>query len=238
MLVSKLIHLSSFFSLSNEEKYLKLHYDLDVLPEDRSTLPKYNSDVCKWHLFFSNLTEDVYQVLVDIFTLDYKRELHFQTLTEETFDVSAEPKAVIIPETDTVLKGLLLWLLFCSDIRKLNVWLVSVLLLGAYDKLSARAKGTTVRQVLSGTVFLNFHHLHPEFQKYILLRIQTVYKSKKEVQADVTFFLIVSVSVTAFTTFTLKIVRLQQNCAFIPFIPAISLFYYVCFLGVGHWMSD
>ena len=74
--------------------------------------------------FFSNLTEDVYQVLVDIFTLDYKRELLFQTLTEETFDVSAEPKAVIIPETDTVLKGLLLWLLFCSDIRKLNIWLV------------------------------------------------------------------------------------------------------------------
>ena len=57
-----------------------------------------------------------------------------------------------------------------------------------------RAKGTTVRQVLSGTVFLNFHHLHPEFQKFILKRIQTVYTSKKEIQSDVTFFLIVSVS--------------------------------------------
>ena len=91
--------------LSNEEKYLKLHYDLDVLPEDRSTLPKFNSDVCKWHLFFWNLTEDVYQVLVDTFTLDYKRELHFQTLTEETLDASAEPKALTIPEPDEVLKG-------------------------------------------------------------------------------------------------------------------------------------
>jgi len=48
--------------------------------------------------------------------------------------------------------------------------------------------------VLSGTVFLNFHHLHPEFQKFILRRIQTVYTSKKEVLSDVTFFLIVSVS--------------------------------------------
>ena len=66
--------------------------------------------------------------------------------------------------------------------------------IGAYHKLSVRAKGTTVRQVLSGTVFLNFHHLHPEFQKFILYRIQTVYKTKKEVQSDVTFFLIMSVS--------------------------------------------
>ena len=71
------------------------------------------------------------------------------------------------------------------------------LLKGVYQKLSARAKGTTVRQVLSGTVFLNFHHLHPEFQKFILLRHQTVYKSKKEVQADVTFFLIMSVSASS-----------------------------------------
>ena len=67
-------------------------------------------------------------------------------------------------------------------------------LLGAYHKLAVRAKGTTVRQVLSGKVFLNFHHLHPEFQKFILKRMQTVYTSKKEIQLDVTFFLIVSVS--------------------------------------------
>ena len=60
--------------------------------------------------------------------------------------------------------------------------------------MAVRAKGTTVRQVLTGTVFLNFHHLHPEFQKFILHPIQTVYNTKKEVQSDVTFFLIVSVS--------------------------------------------
>ena len=60
--------------------------------------------------------------------------------------------------------------------------------------MTIRAKGVTVRQVLSGTVFLNFQHLHPEFQKFILYRIQTVYTSKKQVQSDVTFFLIVSVT--------------------------------------------
>ena len=69
-----------------------------------------------------------------------------------------------------------------------------IFLKGAYQKLSAHAKGTTVQQVLSGTVFLNFHHLHPEFQKFILYRLQTVYKSKKEVQSDITLFLLMSVS--------------------------------------------
>ena len=72
-----------FFYFSNEDKYLKIHYDMDMLPEDRSQLPKFNSDVCKWHLFFSNLTEDVYQVLDDTFTMDYKRELRFQQVPDE-----------------------------------------------------------------------------------------------------------------------------------------------------------
>ena len=74
--------------------------------------------------FFSNLTEDVYQVVLDIFTLDYKRELHFQTLSEETLDASAEPTPVIIKDTDIVLKGLLFWLFFVSDIQDLNVWVL------------------------------------------------------------------------------------------------------------------
>ena len=91
-------------------------------------MPKYNSDVCKWHLFFSNLTEDVYQVVVDIFSLDYKRELHFQTLSEETLDASAEPTPVIIKDTDIVLKGLLFWLFFVSDIQDLNVWVLYFLI--------------------------------------------------------------------------------------------------------------
>ena len=70
---------------------MKIHYDLDVLPEDCSQLPKFNSDVCKWHLFFSNLTEGVFQVLEQTFILDYKRELKFQTLSEETDAATAKP---------------------------------------------------------------------------------------------------------------------------------------------------
>ena len=43
-------------------------------------------------------------------------------------------------------------------------------------------------------VFFKFHQLHPEFQKFILLQIQTHYCSKKT-QSDVTFFMVTSVSV-------------------------------------------
>ena len=78
--------------------------------------------------FFSTLTEDVYQGHLDIFTLDYKRELHFQTLSEETMDASAEPTPVIIKDTDIVLKGLLFWLFFVSDIQDLNVWVLYFLI--------------------------------------------------------------------------------------------------------------
>ena len=62
--------------------------------------------------FSSNLTEDVYQVLLQIFTLDYKRELKFQTLSEETHDASEDPKPVTAAESDDVLKGFLVCFLF------------------------------------------------------------------------------------------------------------------------------
>ena len=80
---------------------------MDVLPEDRSQLPKFNSDVCKWHLFFSNLTEDVYQVVNETFTMDYKRELRFQQVPEENEGASNEPSCKAIPETDAVVRDLL-----------------------------------------------------------------------------------------------------------------------------------
>ena len=101
------------FSFSNEDKYLKIHYDMDVLPEDRSLLPKFNSDVYKWLLFFSNLTEDVYQVLNDTFTMDYKRQLRFQQTAEKNEGASNEPNIPAIPETDAVIKGPFL-ILHCS----------------------------------------------------------------------------------------------------------------------------
>ena len=100
-----------------------------------------------------------------------------------------------------------------------------------------RAKGTTVRQVLSGTVFLNFHHLHPEFQKFILRRMNTVYTSKKEIQSDVTFFLIVSVSakVSSFPFPYLIDKDEMVNTFFLfSFFLAISFINNVCILGSWH----
>ena len=96
--------------------------------------------------------------------------------------------------------------------------------------MAVRAKGTTVRQVLTGTVFLNFHHLHPEFQKFILRQIETVYISKKEVQSDVTFFLIVSVSALV-PSFPLPYVISVNGLPFRFFFVAISFIRYVCILG-------
>ena len=47
--------------------------------------------VCKWHLFISNLTEDVFQVLKDTFTSNYARPLRFQTVPfSEGFFFSTE----------------------------------------------------------------------------------------------------------------------------------------------------
>ena len=81
-----------------------MHYDLEALPDDRATLSKYNSDVCKWHLFISNITEDVFHLLSEIFALDYTRSLHFQTVDQ------TEPTPQIIEPlpasaTDDILKG-------------------------------------------------------------------------------------------------------------------------------------
>ena len=86
-----------------EVSYLKVHYDLEVLPDDRSTLSKYNSDVCKWHLFVSNITEDVFQLLIDIFTL---RTLRFQTF-DATDAAPQQSEPVPTSATDDVSKGFL-----------------------------------------------------------------------------------------------------------------------------------
>ena len=74
-----------------------------MLPDDRSTLSKYNSDVCKWHLFVSNITEDVFQLLIEIFALDYSRSLRFQTI--ESTDAAPQPSEPLpASATDDVLK--------------------------------------------------------------------------------------------------------------------------------------
>ena len=99
--------------------------------------------------------------------------------------------------------------------------------------MAVRAKGTTVRQVLSGTVFLNFHHLHPEFQKFILRRIETVYTSKKEVQSDVIFFLLVSVSAKVHSFPFPYLIDSDEIVVTFIFFVAISFINHVCILGSG-----
>ena len=81
-----------------------MHYDLEALPDDRGTLSKYNSDVCKWHLFISNITEDVFQLLCEIFALDYARSLRFQTF-EQTEATPQVLEPLPASATDDILKG-------------------------------------------------------------------------------------------------------------------------------------
>jgi hypothetical protein len=80
---------------------------MDTLPEDRATLPKFNSDVCKWHLFISNITEDVFHVLQDTFNLDYTRQLNFQVHSEQQELQSSNSTVTFLPAsaTDDTLKG-------------------------------------------------------------------------------------------------------------------------------------
>ena len=78
---------------------------MNVLPKDRSLLPKYNYYVCKWHLFFSNLNEDVFQVVQDTFALDYARKLKFQYLPEDNEEAIQGPGSVPIPDNDEIIIG-------------------------------------------------------------------------------------------------------------------------------------
>ena len=58
-------------------------------------IPRYNSDVCKWHLFISNLTADAFQFPKDTFTMDYARTLKFQTVSfSQRFPFSTEKQNI------------------------------------------------------------------------------------------------------------------------------------------------
>ena len=73
-----------------------MHSNIDIVPEDTALLPRYNSDVCKWHLFISNLTAGVFQVPKDTFTMDYARILKFQTVPfSQGFSFPLSPKILI-----------------------------------------------------------------------------------------------------------------------------------------------
>ena len=92
---------------------------MDCFPDDGGTLSKYNSDVCKWHLFISNITEDVFQLLCEIFTLDYARSLRFQTFeATETTPQALEPLPA--SATDDILKGVNFFHIHISNIFHLG----------------------------------------------------------------------------------------------------------------------
>ena len=106
---------------------------------------------------------------------------------------------------------------------------------GAYGKIDALKKVPTVRQVLSRNVFLNFQHLHPEFQMFILRRIQSHYVAKKDIQSDVTFFLVMSVS-----TITCSLTNYLMFQTFLWFscvLDVRSNFYPLCCLYFGGLVS-
>ena len=107
---------------------------MDTLPEDRATLPKFNSDVCKWHLFISNITEDVFHVLQETFNLDYTRQLKFQVHSEQQELQSSHCNVICLPAsaTDDTLKGS-----FHSSIVPLliNLWSTFYLLISFVVKV-------------------------------------------------------------------------------------------------------
>ena len=111
----------------------------------------------------SNITEDVLHVLKDTFTLYYTCTLQFQTQSGESDPLLShynfQPLLQMIPSNMS----------FCFPFIKMWSIFIKALTIsffhygGAYQKLDAISKGHTIRQVVSGSVFLNFHHLHPEF---------------------------------------------------------------------------
>ena len=56
-----------------------VHYNLLVPPDDPKHLEKFNTDVSKWYLFISNLTEEVWVELKKVFEADYEMKLQFQS---------------------------------------------------------------------------------------------------------------------------------------------------------------
>ena len=90
--------------------------------------------------------------------------------------------------------------------------------------------------MLSGTVFLNFQHLHPEFQKFVLRRLKDHYTTKKEMQSDVTFFMVMSVSATYHQrTFPVLISRVLTVflCLLFACMQQLLCSTISCFWGIG-----
>ena len=133
---------------------------------DPKNLEKFNSDISKWYLFVSNLTEEVWVELKKVFEADYEMKLHFQAkFTKESSTTKGTEET-----TESI-----------DSIK------------ATYIK--ARQEAISVRRVLSGANFPNFHLLHPAFQLHVLRRIKVFYKEKKHINAEMEFLLPMSVSV-------------------------------------------
>ena len=161
------VHASLFLCLSsNGNRYLMIHYNLSVPPNDPKNLEKFSSDVAKWYLFVSNLTEEVWVELKKVFEADYEMKLHFQSKFSKESTTSAEPEES------------------ADSIESIKA-----------NKIKARQEAISVRRVLSGTNFINFHLLHPAFQLHALRRIKVFYEEKKHINAELEFLLPMSVSI-------------------------------------------
>ena len=62
------------------------------------------------------MTEDVFQVVQEIFALDYARQLKFQTISEEeeSADQTTASASISIPDKDELIKGSLRYLRFVN----------------------------------------------------------------------------------------------------------------------------
>ena len=66
-----------------------------ILPPNLNDIPKFKSDTSKWVYFFSNLTEEVWIPLKEVFEADYKRQLRFQ-LVHDGLDTCEESKVHVL----------------------------------------------------------------------------------------------------------------------------------------------
>ena len=86
------------------------------------------------------------------------------------------------------------WYLFVSNLNYNLAKFNSIESIKA-NKIKARHEAISVRRVLSGANFINFHLLHPAFQLHALRRIKVFYEEKKHINAELEFLLPMSVSI-------------------------------------------
>ena len=114
--------------------------------------------------FFSNLTEEVWIPLKEVFEADYKRQLRFQ-LVHDGLDTSEESKVHVLYKYTLPYSCFgISFISFCINQNDANTNTTSI----DNRKIAAKSKPRSVRQNLNGSIFTNMQHLHPAFQIFIL----------------------------------------------------------------------